>query len=460
MTRAGLALALLLLAGCASGPEPGASSSGAKGAPAGSWWVEPEAAEVAAFRERFVALADAPACQDALAARSPEVAHALFVADPDPAVRAALGRALAPRARVVAPNPYAASLAADAAEGRALLLRALGAPRTAPDAIVAEAQAAAKRLGEAPADPLLAVEAAQLARAFGGAAEGADEADEADELAERPASPAPLQAVRAALLAARGDRAQVERAVELAAATGDLATLERLASLVELGALPAPGRAWRADAARAALSRGQGLRALKHALALEGRGPEAGPAPRLQDRLLVARAQLAAGQLEPALDEGLAVAEAAAGLATEPALEGAAHALAGDALLALGKPEPALEAYARAEAAFGRAQDPAGVYRQGLNRAAAALRAGASGAATTAFEGLGPQPVAELGLRRSILERLAALLAGTTTGQAAARDVEATLVQAKQQGALDLVEQYRDLPARLRAGPRPPPRGS
>lgn len=450
MKRLALGLALLL-AGCASGPEPGRPAQPRKGAPVGSWWVEPEAAEVAAFRERLVALADAPACQDALVARAPEVAHALFVSDQDPALRAALGRGLAPRGRTAAPNPYADSLQADARGGRALLLEALGAPRTAPDALVEEAQGAARALREPPADPLLATEAELLALAFG--------ADQGDDPA---AGAAPLQEVRAALLAARSDAAQVERAVELAAATGDLATLERLASLVELGVLSraVPARPWRADAARAALARGQGLRALKHALALEGRAPEAGPGPRLQDRLLVARAQLAAGQLESALDEGLAVAEAATALPAEPALEASAHALAGDALMALARPEPALEAYARAEAAFGRAQDPAGVYRQGLNRIAAALRAGAGEAAKTALEGLGPQPVAELGLRRSILERLAALLAGTTTGQAAARDVEATLVQAKLQGALDLVEQYRDLPAKLRAGPKPPPRGS
>lgn len=443
-------LALLVLVGCASGPAPVAK--GRKGAPTGSWWVEPEAAEVVAFRERLAALADAPACQDALVARAPEVAHALFMSDPDPAVRAALARGLAPRARAgAAPNPYADSLQADAKAGRALLLDALGAPRTAPDALVEKALAAGRALREPPADPLLATEAEQLALAFG--------TDQGDAPA---AGPAALQEVRAALLASQADAEQVERAVELAAATGDLATLERLASLVELGVLAraVPGRPWRADATRAALARGQGLRALKHALALEGRAPEAGPAPRLQDRLLVARAQLAAGQLESALDESLAVAEAATALPTEPALEASAHAQAGDALMALARPEPALEAYARAEAAFGRAQDPAGVYRQGLNRVAAALRAGASDAAKTAFEGLGPQPVAELGLRRAILERLSALLAGSTTGQAAARDVEATLVQAKLQGALDLVEQYRDLPAKLRAGPKPPPRGS
>ncbi len=443
--------AALVLGGCAAGPEPG-PAQGRKGAPTGSWWVEPDAAEVAAFRERLVALADAPACQDALVARAPEVAHALFVSDPDPAVRAALGRGLAPRSRAgAAPNPYADSLQADAAGGRAHLLDALGAPRTAPDALVEKALAAARALREPPADPLLATEAEQLALAFG-----------AGEAEERAGALAPLQEVRAALIGSRSDPALVERAVELAAATGDLATLERLASLVELGVLAraVPGRPWRADAARAALARGQGLRALKHALALEGRAPEAGAAPRLQDRLLVARAQLAAGQLESALDEALATAEAAAALPTEPALEASAHALAGDALMALARAEAALEAYARAEAAFGRAQDPAGVYRQGLNRVAAALRAGAGGAVKTALEGLGPQPVAELGLRRSILERLAALLAGTTTGQAAARDVEATLVQARLQGALDLVEQYRDLPAKLRAGPKPAPRGS
>lgn len=450
MRAVALGLVALLLAGCASGPEPGPTTQGRRGAPTGSWWVEPDAAEVAALRERLVALADAPACQDALVARAPEVAHALFVSDQDPAVRAALARGLAPRARAGAPpNPYADSLQAGAASGRAHLLDALGAPRTAPDALVEKALAAARALREPPADPLLAAEAQQLALAFG------------SDLVEEPAGGvAPLQEVRAALLAARGDPAQAERVVELAAAAGDLATLERVASLVELGVLGVPGRPWRADAARAALARGQGLRALKHALALEGRAAEVGPAPRLQDRLLVARAQLAAGQLESALDEALAVAEGAAALPTEPALEASAHALAGDALLALARPEPALEAYARAEAAFGRAQDPAGVYRQGLNRVAAALRAGASGAVKTALEGLGPQPVAELGLRRSILERLAALLAGTTTGQAAARDVEATLLQAKLQGALDLVEQYRDLPAKLRAGPKPPPRGS
>lgn len=153
-------------------------------------------------------------------ARAPEVAHALFVSDQDPAVRAACARGLAPRARAgAAPNPYTDSLQAGAASGRAHLLDALGAPRTAPDALVERALAAARALREPPATAPRGRgphSPSPSARTWGRSRPGGR----------------PLQEVRAALLAARSDPAQVERVVELAAATGDLATLERVASLV------------------------------------------------------------------------------------------------------------------------------------------------------------------------------------------------------------------------------------
>jgi tetratricopeptide (TPR) repeat protein len=479
MRTATLALLAAALIGCGSNEEAAEAPARAEGRRAlVAWWVEPAASDVAAFRQRWDALGEAPACKAELVRREPEVALALFLSTEDAALRAAVGAALdagggdgcarslkarkeRPEAHAEARALWAAQRQAPAAEAAkseaAEALRAAGDPFLADQADL-HARAAALATG---AEPMLrnssvpegAAEAARRGCSLGAATSAAMTPRlRLVELGEAQTTPEVSQQLV---------RAFVYRADEV-----DLTTLEHLESLRAVGAVtiePAKLTGWYRGLATAALRRGKPLVALKHALALSAawereQTPDA--AQRLRDRLLLSRAQLAAKQTEPALAEALDVAEDAAALdVADAALEAAARAQAGDALLEIGRADAALGAYDRAHAKALEAADEPLVFRQTLNRAAAFLRLSRPAEARAALDRL-PQPprgddAVDLATRRTVLVALSSVLLGEATGQAAADRVDQALSAARDAGALDVVERFAGLPARLRAGPKP-----
>jgi tetratricopeptide (TPR) repeat protein len=458
---AALALTFALVGCVSSSPAPAEA-----GRPLAAWWVEPAPADVAAFRGRFDALSAAPACQVELVRRAPEVAHAAFMGAPsEPLARALDG------ASVFANAPHAASEAArgahpeEHARASALLERAR-ASRAADVEEAARLAREAQAAFVAVADALRAGEAAALACAL-------EPEDAPDEEVTPPSVALTTRWALARLGQARaqGLDAQTARVAQLVVAAQDATTLEHLEALFAVGALSRDGLQdldWLRALATSALRRGHALQALRHALALstawtrDPRGP--GHVDALRDRLLVGRAHLAAGEHEPALEEALAVIDATAALGPAAvAVEGSARALKGEVLLAMNRPDGALEAYAEAEDRFAQAGDQAAMWRQALNRAAASLRLSRAAEAQATLTRLaGPAPATgadatDLEVRRDVLVALAGVLASEATGEAAATKIDEALATARAAGALDVVERHAALPALLRAGPRSRP---
>ncbi len=207
-------------------------------------------------------------------------------------------------------------------------------------------------------------------------------------------------------------------------------------------------RAWLHGLAALALDEGHPLVALRAALA--ARRLAGTPAERLRDDLLAARAQLAAGKPEAALELALA-----AGERTEDAgLRARSLGLAGEALLALDRGGEAAEAFARAIELVEAAPGPE-LARHGINLAVARLWTGDLGAAEAALDRveklnvpvLDPKLIAPLGVARALA------LAAAGDRSAAALGLDRALAQAARAGDAGGVESCLALRARLPSSP-------
>lgn len=394
---------VLILSSCASGPDP--DVAGAGGGPF-DWNTRPDPAEVQALRERAAPFltGEGGACLATLVRDRTDVAAALILTEPEAAVREALVVALPPEGR-----------ASEAAlrEGEAVI----------------EAAAQALREGGSPALPAELPTASLRARAA-------------------------YLALGHAWREERVDAVLVEAALQHALA--DWAVMQRLEAMRGLGAFglsPERERTWRRSVATLALERGRPFLAVQQAAS--ARALARTPAEVGADRLLLARAHLAARQGDAALAE----AEGARGLVATADERARAESFVGQALLLLGQPREAADAFARAEQAAAAARDESNALRQAINRVTAWLAAGEAALAREAvgeLERLTLQPVGpdapDLLARRSIVAALARVTAGDQEPMTAALVVEVALSRARAAGAVAVLETYSTLPERLRAG--------
>jgi hypothetical protein len=432
-----LSLALVWGAGCQSTtPEPTPSAA----RPllfAGE--VDPGAAAAERLTAQLARL-DAPACRQTRMRLVPDLAHELFVRSSSPALRGEAAQALSDPAYLA--SEAARARAPEVHDGLRARLVAWIDDRSGDPADLA---AGFTDLG----DGLLAAELVQRARARGVELAGA-------------AATSPLQRARGAWLdlaqeagRAQPDAAKVHEVLRQARSLQHLGILDALDALCAASPdlLPAAERNQLArDRARVALLRRDGARALRAAVvALRGSAPGT---PRVQARLLLARAQRAAGEREAALAEAQTASEEAAESKSRVD-EARALGLLGAVFLELGKAEAAASAYeGAARAALAAGQGDLAL-RQQLNLATARLRAGRLNAAREAlraagsYEPSGPDR-AELQGQRQVTRALVGLVSGELRPAAAALEVESALQAARAVGCPEIVERYATLPARLR----------
>ncbi|RMG16948.1 MAG: hypothetical protein D6731_04955 [Planctomycetota bacterium] len=468
--RAPFALLAALVSGCvAPGANlrepPAPAQRSATAAPLLRWVALPERALVDAFRARaakFLRPEDARLLAT-LCEREAVLAHHAFLAAEDPALRAGLSRGLGHPAYAASEAARAAS-PAEHARARASYAQAVAlAPvdRTRARRAAEEAAAGFRDCG----DRLRAGAAQALACGLA--------LEERDPTLASSEPVVPAQRAAAALLALgsrwlRGERdpEAAREAADRALEAGDDAVLRCLEEDLACGLVdPAAGAPdfalrWEAGLARAALRRGEALRALAHAQAALRRSEALGHAPSAA-RLRLAQAHLAAGRPDPAL----AVAQEALEAAEGPSAAAAAQSVLAEALLHLGRPEAAAARYARAQEAAERAGDDRGALRAGVNRAFASLRARDTESAAEAVASvvaLGPldREGRDLVARRDIASVLTDLLAGKAEPSAAAARVEAVLDFARQAGCLEVVERYAGLARALRGAGGAARRGS
>ncbi|MBL4849641.1 MAG: hypothetical protein JKY65_29270 [Planctomycetes bacterium] len=457
-----LSLLLALLTGCASTrPDVRPLVQGAL-----SWSARSEPIEVQRFRDGCAPYVDEPslACLQAYAADHLELAHLLFVQEPEGPLRGSLIRALASGeqgALYAESERVRRSAAANHAEARRLLLAAWSRALLEPAEALERAQAARARFAEL-GDPLLESEAALVAAE---AELTLGEAPETDLSSLRLCAP---QRVRAALVRAGaaqlsgGDpKPALERARRLAVEHGHSAAQRSLEALRSLGVGKLEGgelRSWLRDLAKTARRRQQPLLAMRNALTAlrwsEGESPRAA----VEDRLLLAQAYLDAKRRPDALAEAQLAADGAADLEVA-SLEASGEALVGQVLLASGKNEAALEHFVRAEELFTRSGDAKGRYRQGLNRVVALLRVGGVSEAEQTLKALAGvrlsgRDARGLEHRRAVLLALAGLLRKELSPRDAGDRIETELAAARQTGSYAVLETYRGLPSRLRKGAR------
>lgn len=423
MSRAAL-LSLLLVVGCSSAPEAPPIVEAPARRLFGDRSVAPDAGLVAAFRARFAALKDAPACQASLVRDEPELAHALFLETVDDAARGQLAHAFmrahstaayleSERARRAAPDAHT--------RGRAAFARALAARATT------ESEAATAGFLEA-GDSFLAQEAAYLTALLGGEC-----------VVRGPGERPPVTIVQALVLA------ESPRAFDVALQTRHVTAL----LLLEVTSLEA-----RRAVARITLERRQPLEALRHAVTLVREQGERVPA---SDRLLLARAHQVAAQTEQSLAEALLAADDAK-RERDLRTEASSRALVAELMIDLSRPDAAADEFDAAERLFLQAGDPAGRLRQAVNRAGVLLRVkrvdDALGALSPVLGlSLPGEEGADLTCRRDVTAALLELVAGRAGGDETARRVEQAVDVARAAGAYRAVEQYSALPGRLRPGP-------
>lgn len=401
--------------------------------------VDPSAAEAERLTAQQARL-DAPSCRETRLRQVPDLAHELFVRSTSPALRAEAARALR--------DP--SYLASEAARGRAP--EAHDRLRLALVTWIDDRSGDPRQLAAGFADlgdPLLQAEVLQRARARG-----------VPELAEaQPASP--LQRARGDWLALARAAGQTQpAAAQVAEVLRQARSLQHLGILEALDALcaaspellsPAERNQLARDRARIALTRRDGARAVRAAV-VALRGSEPG-ARRVQARLLLARAQRAAGEREAALAEAQTASEEAAQTKSR-ADEARALGLLGAVFLELGKAEAAASAYEAAARAAKAAGQGDLALRQQLNLATARLRAGRLNAARAALREATHQPTgqdrAELEGQRQVTRALVGLVGGELRPAAAALEVESALQAARSAGCPEILERYASLPARLR----------
>jgi len=403
--------------------------------------VDPSAAEAERLTAQLARL-DAPACRQTRLRLVPDLAHELFVRSTSPALRAEAAQALG----------AGSYLASEAARARApevhdRLRAGLVAWIDERSGDPLELAAGFAELG----DSLLESELIQRGRARG-----------VPGLREGSVAASPLQRARAAWLelAQEAGRAQprpgqVAEALRLARGLQHLGILDALDALCAASPelLSAAERNQLAsDRARIALLRRDGARALRAAVvALRGAAP--GPT-RVRARILLARAQRAAGEREAALAEAQTASEEAA-KAKSRADEARALGLLGAVFLELGKAEAAASAYESAAKAAQAAGQGDLALRQQLNLATARLRAGRLNGAREALRAAGGHDPsgadrAELLSQLQVTRALVGLVSGELRPSAAATQIESALQAARAAGCPEIVERYSTLPARLR----------
>ncbi len=370
---------LFLAVGCASAPaasERRLRDVTVSGAPT-EQLGRPSPTLVDAFAARFERhrLTGRTACCAALVAETPDLALELFrrsLRAGDDAEAAALVRALSGSGDELAATSLEAARA-----GRET-------HRAAWDKL-AHAEAALAH-GDEPAARSLAGEASSLMRTLGdrlGAQDAAVLGAAAGDEAAVPvvlgsAADARIAAILARRLLRKGEVARARdlerQALGYALGTRDLALAVHVETVrLEVGA-ELDARAlgsWLRFVAGLALERRQPLLALRCGLEDQGSSDPRG----LEGSLLVARAQLAAGQAPLALEKALSVAGSARAT-SDLALEGQADALAGEVLVALDRSGDAAGSFERAAELANAQGDIAGWVRRLVNLARSHLRRG------------------------------------------------------------------------------------